>query len=161
MSRLWRDVRLVYRVWRIRRALGQCTNVLLLWMIVRRTSAVLLFAALVACGLERPTCSGVSLGDDLILTAQHCAPGVAGTPGQLARPEVRLGDELTIDARAGCAGTRTGRVIELDPVDGWAILSTYACPGNSGAPVRTAEGHLVGLLVRMRLPSHDAVVELF
>ena len=157
-SRLAQDIRLFWVVWSVRRTLGIHTNLRLLWTMIRGLAVVLLLSA---CGVERPTCSGVSLGHDLVLTAQHCAPGVAGTPGELSRPDVQVGDVLTIVARAGCTGTRSGTVLSVDPDDNTATLSTYACHGNSGAPVLAANGQIVGLVIRLRLPDHAAIVELF
>ncbi len=74
-----------------------------------------------------------------------------------------VGQELTIvpayPVEKECAVKRTGTV--LDIVGNEALLDTYACVGNSGAPVYDAEGNLVGVVVAMTSKKQQALVELF
>jgi len=94
-----------------------------------------------------------------VLTAKHCAePSIRLVRARIQRPDVAMGDRLTIVAAVGCGPISTGSVIEMrgDVV----VLDTRACPGNSGAPAFDSGGRLVGVVVRMRWPSGRAVVEL-
>jgi len=114
-------------------------------------------------GCASTQCSGLALGNDIVLTATHCTEGVITVAGQMHRPAVEVGQPLTVvpsfPGNDGCSSVRSGAVLSVE--DNRALLDTYACFGNSGSPVYDADGNLVGVLVSLVASTHRAVVELF
>lgn len=103
-----------------------------------------------------PVCSGVLVAPDAVVTARHCLDGFVLSPATLILPVVRVGDEVRVRGLAG--GNRHAVVLRVE--DGNAYLNVTATPGDSGGPVTTVDGVLVGIVVGRVIPGNQAVVQL-